>query len=276
MPFSPEPAEPNVDRRMALTSIAGSVVALASASDGPALALEARTTGVILMHGKWFNTVDMAPVADALQAAGFLVDTPEMPWSSRRLYDRSVVEVYDEIDAAAERLTRAGAHRIVAGGHSSGAGAAFRYASLGRSLAALVLIAPAPVIESARFQDRIMADLARARRLAAEGAGDTLAPFLEFNSIGQSRAVTTTPNIYLSFNAPDGPAAMTRAAPKVGSVPMLWIAASDDPGVAAFSQFVVPNLPATARLERIDVVADHLSAVAPAAEPVTKWLLALT
>jgi pimeloyl-ACP methyl ester carboxylesterase len=267
---------PGVDRRLALTSIAGSIAALAfSPGEGPAQALEAPATGVVLLHGKWFNTTDVQPVAQPLRDAGFRVDTPEMPWSGRRLYDQSCTEVYDEIESAVERLVRAGAHRIVVGGHSSGAAAALRYASLGKPVAALVLIAPAPVIESQRFQGRITEDLARARTLAAMGAGDTPTSFHDFNSIGQSRAVTTTPNIYLSFNAPEGPAAMTRAAPLMGPAPILWVAPSDDPGVEAFEQFVRPKLPASARLERVDIIADHLGALAPAADPVRNWLLKL-
>ena len=275
MPQTQQPTH-DANRRLAVTSILGGLLTLANAGgNGQALAMDAHVTGVVLMHGKWFSPADMEPVAEALRAAGFLVDTPEMPWSARRLYDRSSTEVYDEIDLAVERLTKAGARRVVVGGHSSGAGAAFRYASLGKHVAAVVLIAPAPVIESQRFQERIGDELRRARRLAAQGEGDIPTSFLDFNSIGHSRAVTTTPHIYLSFNAPEGPAALTRAAPNIRTVPMLWVAASDDPGVETFKQFVVPKLPTTARLDRVDIVADHLSAIVPAAKPITHWLLAL-
>jgi pimeloyl-ACP methyl ester carboxylesterase len=244
-------------------------------ADVPAFALDPSTTGVVLMHGKWLDSTTLQPVTKALKDAGFLVDTPEMPWSGSRLYDRSCDEAYDEIDAATARLIKAGAKQIVVAGHSSGAAAAFRYAGRHGDLAAVVLIAPAPVIESERFHERIAGELARAQEMAAAGQGDAMATFLDFNSIGHSRPVNTTANHYLSYNAPDGPAAMSLAAPAIGAVDMLWIAASEDPGRETFAHFIQPQLSTKVRLKQIVVTADHLGAPAAAAEPVVAWLLAL-
>jgi pimeloyl-ACP methyl ester carboxylesterase len=155
----------SVDRRAVLSAL--SFLALpplaVAASGSSAIALEAATTGVVLLHGKWQEGAGLAPVTEPLRDAGFLIETPAMPWAGSRRFDRSVVEAYDEIDASAIRLREAGARRIVVGGHSSGGAAALRYAALGRDVAAVVLIAPAPIIESAQFQEWVGGDVARAR-----------------------------------------------------------------------------------------------------------------
>src|SRR5437764_11315994 len=52
----------------------------------PALA---QTIGIVLMHGKTGSPSTVIDrLATALQSAGYLVDTPEMCWSQRRIYDR--------------------------------------------------------------------------------------------------------------------------------------------------------------------------------------------
>ena len=66
-------------------------------------------TGVVLMHGKWGTSRPRSPVgglARSLDDAGFLVATPEMPWSRYRLYDRDLAGVFREIDAAVAGLRR--------------------------------------------------------------------------------------------------------------------------------------------------------------------------
>src|SRR5262245_51241910 len=65
----------------------------------------AQTIGIVLMHGKTGspNTV-IDRLATTLQGAGYLVETPEMCWSVRRIYDRPFLDCLTEIDSAVARL----------------------------------------------------------------------------------------------------------------------------------------------------------------------------
>src|SRR5688572_22972484 len=44
--------------------------------------------GVVLMHGKQSAPQEHRELIDAIAAAGFAVEAPEMCWSARRIYDR--------------------------------------------------------------------------------------------------------------------------------------------------------------------------------------------
>ena len=48
--------------------------------------------GAIVMHGKWGVPERVSAIANALERAGVLVVSPEMPWPRRRAYDRPVEE----------------------------------------------------------------------------------------------------------------------------------------------------------------------------------------
>ena len=85
----------------------------------PAQAAEA--VGVVLMHGKGSpGPKYVGSLADRLRDAGYLVSTPDMPWSASRIYDASYEAAMGEIDRAIERLKEKGATRFVVAGHSLG------------------------------------------------------------------------------------------------------------------------------------------------------------
>src|SRR4051812_48979945 len=80
------------------------VLALACACAGAA------DIGAIVMHGKWGSPDrNIPPIAAALEKQGYLVVSPEMPWSRGRNYDRSIEDTDAEIDAQIEKLKAAGA-----------------------------------------------------------------------------------------------------------------------------------------------------------------------
>jgi pimeloyl-ACP methyl ester carboxylesterase len=243
---------------------------------GPAAALDPATTGVVLMHGKWGSTSNVRPVTEALRQAGFLVETPTMPWAGNRLYDRCFDQAMDEIDAAASRLIAQGAKRIVVAGHSLGGSAAFHYASLGRpGVVAAVLIAPAPTLDSPGRQEKVGDSVERARAMVKAGDGNETGSFLDLNSGDRSRVLPMTAACYLSYVDPEGPASMSRAAAAIGTLPVLWVAPSADNNTGAFAKWVVPKLPADARFERADVTADHMGAPMAGRDRIVEWLRAL-
>ena len=94
------------------------------------------------MHGKWGSPQHYVKgLADTLQRLGFLVANPEMPWSGRRTYDKSVEGTDGEIDAEITKLRNQGAKQIFLAGHSLGAAYALHYATR-TAVDGVVAIAP--------------------------------------------------------------------------------------------------------------------------------------
>jgi len=71
------------------------------------------TVGFVMMHGKHGTPTQLQQLAEAVSNAGFLAERPEMCWSAARIYDRSYLECFADIDAAAVRLKQHGATAIV-------------------------------------------------------------------------------------------------------------------------------------------------------------------
>ena len=241
----------------------------------PAWAFDPHATGVVLIHGKWGRPGDpntVGALAASLKTAGFVVDQPEMPWSGARLYDRTFDQAMDEIDAAVARLRTGGAQKIVIAGHSQGGSAALRYAALGRPVDALVLIAPAPLPEAGRYRTLVAEDVAKARAMVAAGHGDDPAQFADPNSDNRSRSIRFKAAVYLSYNAPDGPAAMSVNIQRLGTAPVLWLAPRFDPLTAGLDRAMWPKLPASTPGTRIEVISDHMGGPAAGRDAAVDWL----
>jgi pimeloyl-ACP methyl ester carboxylesterase len=255
---------------MSVLALAIACLALA----GPARAFEPQSTGVVVMHGKWGSAGDKTtvPVVRALQGAGFLVDQPEMPWSGARLYDRDYDAAMVEIDAAAARLKARGATKIVIAGQSLGGNAALRYATLGRPVDAFVLMAPAHFPDNPVLREKLAGATAQAQNLVAAGKGDTQISIVDFNSGDRTKSIHLTAASYLSYFLPDGPAAMSAFASKVGPVQILLVEGTLDSSSKGFVRAVLPRIPPQASITRIDVVADHLDVPQAGQTAIVKWL----
>jgi dienelactone hydrolase len=95
-------------------------LALALAAVLPALAQDP-PIGIVVMHGKGgLPTGYVAHLANTLAAKGYLVASPEMPWSGRRHYDVPVRRAEEEVDAAVNALRSRGAVKVFVAGHSQG------------------------------------------------------------------------------------------------------------------------------------------------------------
>lgn len=241
----------------------------------PAQALEPSSTGVVVLHGKWGNPGPLGALTDSLKEAGFLVERPEMPWSGQRLFDRSFDAAMDEIDASAERLRAKGAVRIVVMGHSLGGDAALAYSARGKSLAAVVLFAPAHFPEGQNFMEKVADSVAKARAMVANGEGEELAGFTSLNDGSRTRAIRAKASDYLSYYAPDGSAAMSLFAPSVGGGPILWVAPTLDPTQKLFAAHVAPRLPSGVSLEKYEIVSSHMDAIDLGRAKAVEWLRAL-
>lgn len=260
---------------MAVRIFAAFLIALIAGAAPSAWAFEPASTGVVVIHGKWGHPggpVASGPLASALRSAGFIVDEPEMPWSATRLYDRSYDGAMTEIDAAVARLRAAGAQKIVVAGHSLGGSAALHYATLGRPIDAVILIAPAPLPEGRFYRQQLADALARAQQMVASGHGDDMANFTDLNSDNRSRVMRIKAAIYLSYNSGDGPASMTANAAHVGHVPVLWIAPRFDPLTPAIDRLVWPKIQAATSATRIEVIADHMQSPITSRPVIIDWM----
>lgn len=255
--------------------VAALVLVFAVIAGSAAWAFDPAVTGVVVVHGKWGRPGDpntVGALAAALRTAGFLIDQPEMPWSGARVYDRSFDEAMNEIDAAVARLREAGAQKIVVAGHSLGGSAALRYDATGHPIDALVLIAPAPLPEGGRYRELLGSDVARARAMVASGHGEDSAQFNDPNSDNRSRSLRFKAATYLSYNGPDGPAAMTVNVQHLGAAPVLWLAPRFDPLTQPLGRLFWPKVPQSTPATRIEVVADHMGAPVAGRDAVVAWL----
>jgi esterase/lipase len=162
------------DVRSLLTLIAIALALPVGADDGK--------VGIVLLHGKQSRpTGAVAPLERTLKGAGYLVATPEMPWSRDRIYGASYEDAMSEIDKAADELRKKGAGKVVVIGHSLGGNAAVGYAARRTDLGGIVVLAPGQYPELPMWRERFTLSVAHAREMVAAGHGDSVESFTDFN-----------------------------------------------------------------------------------------------
>lgn len=205
-----------------LAAIGGALVFLLFAPPAPA----AGKLGIVLMHGlQGEPSRGIADLAFALDAAGYLVERPEMCWSRFRLYDRSYLDCARDVDVAVARLKKRGADGIVVAGMSQGGSYAIAYGARHQGLEGIIALAPAPPVDRMAHRPEIRESLEKANAMIAAGKGDASDTFTSFNLAPFS--VKTTAAIYVSFLAPDSPGFMPANTPKL-TAPLLWVAGDSD------------------------------------------------
>jgi hypothetical protein len=86
---------------------------------------------------------------------------------------------------------------------------------------AVVGICPGHTPASQRYQTMV----AKAREMVRRGEGASKARFVDMQSGGRKSSIRTTAEIYLEFNAPDGPLAQDNLVAKINTnIPMLVLA----------------------------------------------------
>jgi len=233
--------------------------------------------GIILLHGKTGHPhIFDNGVIGPLQQAGFLVDTPEMPWSHNRYIDKTYENTLSEIDQSITRLKNQGATKIIIAGHSMGANGAMAYAAYRGSIDGVILLAPGHTPDFSNSQVRFAADVANAKAMIDAGNGNSYANFndvnLEKNFIRNMKA-----SIYYSYFNPDGMAAMAKSATMLPStLPVLYIAGSNDPQTKRLGKsYLYDKLPANPLTKYIMVNADHLGTPTAAVGEMITWLQSL-
>lgn len=228
--------------------------------------------GVVLMHGKW-GTPDrgIPELASALEWAGIRVETPEMPWSESRHYDKDYEEAMNEIDAAVEKLKERGAKRIVVGGHSMGGNAAVGYAARRDGLAGVIVLAPGHFPGRDTFHKQMGWSYEKAKAMVEAGKGEEAGKFVDVNQ-GMTENSFAKARVFLSYFDPDGPAVWTNNAPKINpEVPLLLVVGTRD-------EYAPRVLYRGTRHPKDDVVivdAGHSSTPDRGTDAVKLWLRAL-
>ena len=238
----------------------------------PAAAAAFERVGVVLLHGKTGSPAQFTVLAADLEDMGFAVEAPEMCWSGRRIYDRSITACPDDVDAAIARLRADGITRIVVAGHSLGGVGALLYGATHDGLAGIIALAPAGDPPAAAKGATLAKSLAAARAAAKAGNGDTVATYADV-VLGRALPVTATAADFLSFFGPDSPGAMARTLPALRA-PLLWVAGTRD-GSQKNAGDRFRTAPAHPENRFVTVKADHLGTPSAAFGPMVDWLQAL-
>lgn len=231
--------------------------------------------GVVLIHGKGGMPQQMTPLAVSIAEQGHQTELPEMCWSRRRIYDRPYLDCLKDIGAAVERLKEREVSGIVLLGMSLGGNGALGYAAANSGLKGVITLVPGHAPEFISRRPEVAADLKRAHALVASGQGDLKGTFADVNvrTSAYNFSVTTTPNIYLSFFAPNSPAIMPANAARL-TAPLLYVAAENDPSQRG-RRYIFDRAPKHPLNRYITVVADHVGVPAVSHEIVVSWLKAL-
>ncbi|MDD5168933.1 MAG: alpha/beta fold hydrolase [Syntrophales bacterium] len=241
------------------------VVAMATAADVK--------IGVVMLHGKaaYPDHPAIAGLAGMMQRNGFIVTSPEMPYSKGRKYDKSYEDTLGEVDAAVDALKKQGAQKIFIAGHSLGANVALGYAAR-FPVAGVLAIAPGHAPESANFRSVVGDSVERAKKMVKEGKGDEWAFFTDTNQ-GKETEIRITARNYLSWFDPGSNAVMpTNAAGLKPGTALLWVVGTHDGIYKRGAAYVFDKAPANPRNRYVIVSADHMNTPAIASDDIIEWL----
>jgi len=235
---------------------------------------ESPRVGVVLLHGKTGKPERLWGLSSKLEAQGFLVSTPAMPWSFNRYLDASYETALDEIAAAINQLKQKGATKIVVAGHSMGANAALAYAANRGGVAGVIMLAPGHFPDLPQLQEIVKEGVAKARGMVQSGRGAQNAEFPDTNQ-GKHFTVNTQAQIYLSYFDPDGLGSMGRNAARLDSkIPLLVVVGDKDMHFPQAKE-IFDKAPANPLSQYLVVSADHLGTPAAAEADVVRWLKSL-
>ena len=228
--------------------------------------------GVVFMHGRLGSPDYLEPLSRALRAEGYLVETPEMPWSRRRAFDATVDETMREIDEAAVRLRARGAKVIIIGGHSLGGAAALRYGASRANVDALILVAAQWNPQWIGWQRIVGPSLVRARK--AIDAGQDMDDYQYLTNEGEPASMRAHARGYLDYHRADsamGVPASAKASTR--PIPVLWLSANGDGrNVREQEANTFESLPRHPASRHDTLISPHISATTPAIGPIGAWI----
>lgn len=234
---------------------------------GPAAAFQ--RVGLVLLHGKTGSPAQFAGMAAMLNETGYGVETPEMCWSARRIYDNPLDKCFADIDAAIARLTSDGFEAIVVGGHSLGGLVAVAYGASHEGLAGIVALAPDGEPGDFNRHAKVAASVKRATAMMQAGQGDDAATFTD-RVLGRYFTVKATPRAFLSFLGPGSALDPARLLPKLRA-PLFWAAGTRDSSQRD-ADALFKQAPPNDRNRFLTVYAGHMGTPGAALVPMLDWL----
>lgn len=252
------------------------LILLASSAVVPSYGAE-KDVGIVLLHGKWDRPpIRLAGLQRQLEAKGFLVALPLMPWSSTREYDQPYGEALEEIDAAVKTLVDKGAKHIIVGGQSIGGNAALAYAASGRKPDAIFVLSPGHTPDRGPTRTALEPSVIKAKTLIDAGAGQEKQWFEDINQ-GKSKQVRMSAQSYLSYFDPTGMGSMTKSAAAIAHALPLFMAVGAEDRIAGYAEEgIFKKAQAHAQSLYLSVQADHEGVPAVAAPALIAWLQSIS
>jgi pimeloyl-ACP methyl ester carboxylesterase len=239
-------------------------------------AAHAADIGIVFMHGKSGSpgAGNVLSLASELEFDGYAVVRPEMGWSRQRMYDASFEQSMNEIDKAVQALRQQGVKKVIVVGHSMGANAALGYAATYSNADGIIALAPGHTPELANSRNSAAASVSRAKELIAAGQGKEPTQFDDSNQ-GKKSAVTATPEVYLSWFDPDGPAVMPKSAAAFKKPTPLLVIVGSKESYGRGPDYILDKAPAHPLSKYATVDAGHNDVPAASGETILAWLKTL-
>ena len=238
----------------------------------PALA-QAERMGIVIMHGKGGSPTGLvAGLAGTLERGGYIVASPEMPWSGRRNYDVTTARAVEEVEAAVAGLRSKGAKKVFIAGHSQGG--AFATHIAGKVIVdGIIVIAPGGNVDHFFFRGKVSDSVSRARKLVADGKGNDPATLDDFEGARGTYQVVAAPAVYLTWFDPEGAMNMDQAARAANpAIPILWIVPRGElPGLRKTNIPMFRSLPANPLTKLYEPDSDHRGAPSASADEIARW-----
>ncbi len=225
--------------------------------------------GLVLLHGKTGSPAQFAGMTGMLDETGYGVETPEMCWSARRIYDMPLDKCLADIDAAVKRLRDDGFTAIVVGGHSLGGLVALVYGATHDGLAGVAALAPDGEPGDFNGTAKVKASVYDAVKLMQAGKGDDTTEFTD-RVLGRYFTVKATPRAFLSFLGPGSYLRPTRLLPRL-QAPLFWAAGTRDSSQRDAAA-LFKRAPENALNAFVSVNASHLGTPGAALVPLVDWL----
>jgi pimeloyl-ACP methyl ester carboxylesterase len=255
--------------RIALTLLSSIVFLFA-----PPVAAQNSKLGIVIMHGKGGSpNRHVNELASALESKGYLVANLEMPWSGRRNYDSTVPEAENEVEAALAKLRAQGAQKVFVAGHSQG-GLFALYFGNKHKVDGIIAIAPGGNVANSTFTEKLGPQVEQARKMIAEGKGDEIGSFMDYEGSKGTYPIVTTATRYFSWFDPEGAMNQTKASRNLNpNIPLLYIAPKNDhAGLLKTKQSMLDALPPPNPLSTIyEPDASHTGAPSASTEEIISW-----
>ncbi len=235
----------------------------------PSPAAAFQRVGLVLLHGKTGSPAQFAGMTSMLDETGYGVETPEMCWSARRIYDAPLDTCFADIDRAVARLKADGFAAIVVGGHSLGGLVALAYAATHAGLAGVVALAPDGEPGDFNRYAKVAQSVRRAAAMMQAGKGDDTVHFTD-RVLGRYVTIEATPRAFLSFLGPGSTLRPPSLLPRL-QAPLFWAAGSKDSsqrGAAALFR----KAPGNGLNRFLSVNAGHMATPGAALVPMLDWL----